>query len=375
MKRWILFVLSMALLYYVALIYFSHSMLFLVCAVLILELCLQAYNLFLFRKLHISIHTPVTIIDQNGVLPVELVLSNKSILPSGQIRVQLQVCYPTQKKKQYYKFCSVVPGRRMKREKASIGLKFDLKPRHTGRVELSVRRVRMLDLLGILPSFLSRKNTVDQSVVMVLPEKREIPLEMNLLVQQSRINCETEIRVSGEKDPPEISLIREYQPGDALRNIHWKLTAKQDALMVRDYISRQGSPILFFIDLRELSESYFQVFYSLGLELLRQKCSYYLVYYKPDGGELVRTMITSEEDLYGYLLQTDMTGQGNFSAWKPHFRFRRKGAGRKKREPEILLPDWEGAYREKYRQLSAAGRLVLRRDLAFLYNDEVIWNP
>ncbi len=40
-------------------------------------------------------------------------------------------------------------------------------------------------------------------------------------------------------DPSETFAIREYQPGDRIRQIHWKLTEKFDSLMVRDY----GLPI------------------------------------------------------------------------------------------------------------------------------------
>ena len=40
-------------------------------------------------------------------------------------------------------------------------------------------------------------------------------------------------------DPSETFAIREYQPGDRIRQIHWKLTEKFDNLMVRDY----GLPI------------------------------------------------------------------------------------------------------------------------------------
>ena len=221
MKKWILFVLSVVLLYYVALIYNSRSMLFLVFVVLILEFFLQIYNLFLFWRLQVSIHTPISIIDSNSVIPVELTLSNRSLFPAGQVQVQLQATYPMRKKKQSFKLCSVVPGRKRGQSRSSIKLRFDLKPRYIGKVELSIRRACVLDLLGILPLLLRRKYVVDQSSVIVLPEKQEISLELDSLVQQYSVNREAEIRINGEKNPPEIAWIREYQPGDALRDIHY----------------------------------------------------------------------------------------------------------------------------------------------------------
>ncbi|MDE6851656.1 MAG: DUF58 domain-containing protein [Lachnospiraceae bacterium] len=375
MKRWLLFVLSTALLYYISLIYSSKSMLFLVCVILVAELCLQIYNmLFLFRHLHIRIHTPLPIVEKNGVIPVELTLSNGSLFPAGQTRVQLQAVYPMQKKKQYFKLCAVVPGRKIGQQRSSACLRFDLEPQYIGRVDLSIRRAVVLDLLGILPSVLRRKYVTDQSTVMVLPEQQEITLELDSQVRQFSLDRETEIRISGEKNPPDIAQIRGYQPGDALRNIHWKLTAKQGDLMVVEHNSEQGCPILFFVDLRNVSEPFFQRFYSLGLELLRQKCSYYLVYYEPDTGELVRTMISCEEELYAYFLQTDLSGsEKSFARKSRKHNHRLRRYGRRNQGQEILLPDWEEEYREKYRQISYAVKLVLRQDLVCTYNDEVIW--
>lgn len=384
MKKWILFVLSVVLLYYVALIYNSRSMLFLVFVVLILEFFLQIYNLFLFWNLQVSIHTPISIIDSNSVIPVELTLSNRSLFPAGQVQVQLQATYPMRKKKQSFKLCSVVPGRKRGQSRSYIKLRFDLKPRYIGKLELSIRRACVLDLLGILPLLLRRKYVVDQSSVIVLPKKQEIPLELDSLVQQYSVNREAEIRINGEKNPPEIAWVREYQPGDALRDIHWKLTAKQDALMVREHISEQGSPLLFFIDLRQMSEQYLQVFYSLGLELLEKKCSYYLVYYEVDSGELMRIMISSEEELYEYLLQINLTGQKHswiqkcregLAGHRQHIaerKRRRQSTIGKKQKQTMLIPDWEEEYREKYRQISYVAKLVLRQDLVCIYNDEII---
>lgn len=362
MKRWILFILSAAMLYYVALIYFSQSMLFLVYGVLFLELCLQAYNFLFYRKLQIRIHTPLAIVEKNDRIPVKLTLYNYSFLPAGQVRIRLQAVYPMRNKRQNFRICSVVPGRKWGQQKAALPLRFDLEPQYTGRLEISVKRAYLLDLLGILPSVLCRKNMADRSAVMVLPEKQEIPLEIDQMVRQFSLDRETELRIQGEKNPPEVALVREYQPGDALHNVHWKLTAKQETLMVREHISEQSCPILFFVDLRGTSERFFQVFYSLGVELLRQKCSYYLVYYDWETQDLVRVMITCEEDLYEFYLQTDLTGR------KRHFWSRRKEQGQRE-----FFPDWEEEYREKYRQISYAVKLVLRQDLVCTYNDEIVW--
>ena len=49
-----------------------------------------------------------------------------------------------------------------------------------------------------------------------------------------------------EKNPPEVSEIREYRPGDRMHNIHWKLSAKRDEIMVYEFISEQNiMPVIY----------------------------------------------------------------------------------------------------------------------------------
>lgn len=56
------------------------------------------------------------------------------------------------------------------------------------------------------------------------------------------LNGLTEIDESNRKghDFAEVSDVREYRPGDRLRDIHWKLSAKQQELIVKERISMAG---------------------------------------------------------------------------------------------------------------------------------------
>ena len=52
---------------------------------------------------------------------------------------------------------------------------------------------------------------------------------------------ETEESTERGNDFAEVSDIREYAPGDRIRDIHWKLSAKKDILMVKERVSMAGS--------------------------------------------------------------------------------------------------------------------------------------
>lgn len=55
---------------------------------------------------------------------------------------------------------------------------------------------------------------------------------------------ETEESKEKGNDFAEVSDIREYMPGDRIRDIHWKLSAKKDILMVKERVSVAGSEMM-----------------------------------------------------------------------------------------------------------------------------------
>lgn len=51
--------------------------------------------------------------------------------------------------------------------------------------------------------------------------------------------------------PPEVSTVREYDPGDGMNRIHWRSTAHAGRLMSRTFDSRHSSDLLVVLDLRQ----------------------------------------------------------------------------------------------------------------------------
>lgn len=73
-------------------------------------------------------------------------------------------------------------------------------------------------------------------------------------------------------DFSEVSDIREYVPGDRIRDIHWKLSAKQEALMVKERIAMSGSEMVLLVRLneeQEVSRKILSFAYSVGLEFVK----------------------------------------------------------------------------------------------------------
>ena len=120
--------------------------------------------------------------------------------------------------------------------RGSASAAFAFSPRHCGMQTFSVLKAELTDWFGLfrIPAALPAK-----SGVMVLPETfpANVAVEMPYSESGDEENADP---LRGTDDPTVISALRDYQPGDPIRRIHWKMTAKRDFPIVKE-ISRPVS--------------------------------------------------------------------------------------------------------------------------------------
>ena len=88
-----------------------------------------------------------------------------------------------------------------------------------------------------------------ESTFTIVPDY--IPIENNI-ANYAEMGLETDdySKTSKGDDPSEIFDIHEYHDGDKINRIHWKLTAKQDKTMVKDYSLPISNSIVLMADLQ-----------------------------------------------------------------------------------------------------------------------------
>lgn len=102
---------------------------------------------------------------------------------------------------------------------------------HAGNTEVAVKRVWFYDLTGLL-CIPRRMEAV--ATFCALPQNETIPVH-SVLPQETEDSGETDPNRPGHSRP-ELFGVHEYLPGDPLRDIHWKLSARLDKMMVREYV-------------------------------------------------------------------------------------------------------------------------------------------
>lgn len=140
------------------------------------------------------------------------------------------------------------------------GEAFSFSCTHCGEVEVRAALACLRGLVGFLPL---RIPTNAHSRLTVLPDTFQP--EIRLTIPQA-MNLDSEDYAPDRRgsDPTEPYQYREYQPGDSLRSIHWKLSAKQDDLMVREASLPVSRSLLAFwekqgADLDAQAEVYFSL--------------------------------------------------------------------------------------------------------------------
>ena len=161
---------------------------------------------------------------------------------------------------------------------------------YSGIVSIEVKRVLIKDFIGIC--FLKKKIN-KKSEFMVLPNiKTQMEINRNIV---SAGTTENEESTKKGSDYSEVSDIREYIQGDVLNNIHWKLTAKKDELMVKDRTSMTDEKIVVFLELYNPSYMIFDnaisTAYSLVHKLVDEKMSVEFMYFSKKGYDFKRYKI------------------------------------------------------------------------------------
>jgi hypothetical protein len=274
--------------------------------------------------------------------------------PGGRISVQVALRPSLQNKteKVWFHF----PVFYAKTAGGNLVMKAEYDAPYAGNVSLQITKVWCSDLLGIIaiPVTPGRWKKQDAANLLVLPKMCEMPVMVSRQSRDFAGESEEYSKERGGDDAAEIFQIREYQPGDKLRSIHWKITAKTGDMMVREQSLPLGCPVDLYLDIsvskKDKSQRwdyYVQVAASISHSLVREGCRHHMIWYDGKQQDICRFRIQKEEDIYEALLR-----MGHLE---------RESTGRNLQE----------MYRQKYHDAPGITQLELKTDLSLYKNQEL----
>ena len=197
---------------------------------MVLAVCMPLLSVFvLLRKweaFDVRVELPGTGIGKNTSVPLTIQVRNACHVAGFAVELVYEVrnCFTEYSDQNRIRIWAA-PGN-------SAALEKELKSQHLGRIEVKVTEYAVRDWLGIC----SMNKTLGKgSWVVAGPVKADAPGE-DLTISVENFPNENETKKHGIDLNPDYE-IREYVPGDDLKNIHWKLTAKTGRTMVRERLS------------------------------------------------------------------------------------------------------------------------------------------
>lgn len=192
-----------------------------------LSLPLFLFLLLLIARLltRIKLEPPTALSTKGQAVTVKIHLKNLSFIALPSLRATIT----------YYGAFSSEP------EKAEIAFplhaltnqtsSFDINSDHVGVVKIDLHNIYMYDYFRLFRF----KIKINQSYeITFLPELTPVSMSIR---PNTLLGVDSDVFSKSKKgdDPSEVFAIRDYVGGDKLNRIHWKLSSKQDNLMVKDY--------------------------------------------------------------------------------------------------------------------------------------------
>lgn len=177
----------------------------------------------------------------------------------------------------------------------------DLKRR--GYYELGTVEVIISDVFGI---YSLRKKYSSKTSLLVYPEAIELSnFTINSVEQMGELSIEDLIF----QDRSRIANLRDFREGDSIKSIHWKLSAKLDDIIIKEYEKRGDAQVIIFVNNymeyfkkdmdRQLEDKIVDISLSIINYYINQNIPVY--FYTQNNEEIIQLEGHDSSDLKGFL--------------------------------------------------------------------------
>lgn len=183
------------------------------------------------NKIYINMPEPVTVTKGDRKAERRIEFINSSFLPVSTIDADITCENLRTGEKKEDKVVLDIGG------KGRNIIETNVSADHCGRVNLEVSGIIVFDYFGLFG--FKGKVSPKKSFCTVIPESHDL----RIVLSSSAANMPEGDQYSRSKtgdDPGETLSIKEYVPGDPVKNMHWKLSQKMDKLLIREL----GCPIV-----------------------------------------------------------------------------------------------------------------------------------
>lgn len=247
------------------------------------------------------VEIPQKLVEKRADIFVRVNTSIHMRIPCGTVSCVLQYKYRQEKKYKKIKY-SFVPGF------GDTAQSYVFVSEYASEIEFRLKKLVVSDVFGIWRIRKSVKELKKTPVTVdVLPMIAELPCSPVKPNPNVMVDSEKFSDVKSGDDASELFGIREYQSGDRINRVHWKLTAKNDQLMVKEFGLPIDCSVLILVnqgDEKKMSERINNLDFAIGTALsisrrmLEEAQEHVIAWYDTEHERIERVRIIAEEDFY-----------------------------------------------------------------------------
>ena len=247
------------------------------------------------RKITVKMEQRADTAERGEEIPIQLRIANHGWIPALlEIHVSVQALSGIRKMKKQR--MQILPH-----ESELLSLKQTAEV--CGRLQFGIARLKVFDCLGFLS--VGRK-CKEKTEIMVMPKPYPINLVVSHRTRWFPIDGESYAEDRSGDDTAEIYEVREYRAGDRLQKVHWKLSAKEQDLYIKEFSYPLGAAVVILLEGgtgKESMEAFLEMAVSFSTALLQLECPHYIAWQKKMDGQVQRRLIRKEEDFHAFLLE------------------------------------------------------------------------
>lgn len=305
MIRYLLALLLTAASVYIASLYESIAIALLGGTMLFLMVLSLAYLLYEKKSLQVALDMLPSMADQQESIYVRVKAKHRYRGCYGKIKVQVAVSREGHRMRRC-KWLKENGGGTIRESGDSPDqrqLSGFLAIAQAGSYEIRLRKVRIYDMTGLFCLDFRGAVRGECAVLAVLPKIHLMGIRLSEAIRNFAGDAEVYDSLRSGKDMSEPLKLRPFQNGDKLRNIHWKLSAKADELLVRENSMPRGCPVAVLVETAGgIQEARLQCAASLSFCLMDLECPHYVAWYSSYWQDVVRMRVDDEESFYEALL-------------------------------------------------------------------------
>lgn len=251
-----------------------------------------------FRDLTVNILSASYQSEKGMTVPLTLTLHNPTPFPLLHVECALSILspfYPGSEAMTY-----VLPAS----AKQATPFVLPVTYAHCGLFQAKLSSIKVYDYLHFIA--LSKELDCHKQIVILPDSEVEVSYHPELYGEGFD---EYESSLQRGNISSNVTDIREYQPGDRLQKIHWKLSAKIDKLMVKENEATSSHQFFVLLELYhdparpQLLDTAIEYAYSLSRELLAAQENFIFGFYSAGAGDFISCPVLTEDDLTAALCE------------------------------------------------------------------------